>query len=327
MKFFVRSTRILGRLMLCAAWAAAVGAAAAADYPQRPIRWIVPFAAGGPTDVVVRIVASASGEALNGHKPLIDNKPGGATVIGTQALNAAVPDGYTIGSVTDNLSINELLLAKVPYRFNDFEFVSGLIKMPMVLAVRSDLPVSGLDSTLGYLTENASKLSYGTWGAGSGAHLAAERLADLMGVNFVHVPYPGSAPAMNALLARQIDFVILDLASVLPHALAGKAKIVAVTSAERTPVMADTPSLAERFKGFDAFAWNGVAAPRGTPAAVVEKLKTTLHQVLRHPEIVRNLNERGMTVWAADPAALKRRLEDDHRDAKAIILKRNIRLE
>lgn len=296
-------------------------------YPDRPIRWIVPFAAGGPTDAIARVIAHALPQQLNGTSVAIENKPGGATVIGTQAMSTANPDGYTIASLSDNLAINELLLPKVPYKFTDFEYVAGLIKMPMVLALRSDLPPSNLQETLQYFKENNGKLSYGTWGPGSGAHLTSERLADLLGVNFVHIPFQGSAPAINALLAKQIDFVVLDLATVLQHAKTGKVKIVAVTTKTRSPSVPNAPALAEVFDGFDAFTWNGVAAPKGTPQSVVRKLTAALHQTLRQPQVQKDLQERGMTIWASDAQELKSRLFEESRTARQTIEKRGIRLE
>ena len=304
-----------------------VAGAHAADFPERQIRIIVPYTAGGPTDAVIREMAPVAAGFLNGHQPLVDNKPGGGTVIGSQILHTAAPDGYTIGVINDQLTTNELLLSNIPYKYTDFDFIIGTTYQSIAIVVRSEVPASNLDETLAWLKDKGSSLSYGTWGPGSQAQLAGERLGELMGVKFVHVPFAGSGPAAVALLGGHLDFALLDVASVFQHVKSGKLKILAVTTVGRPAVLPNVPRLADKFPGFDMFTWNALAVPKGTPPARIQALADGLRKTLQDPKIVKSFNDRGITIWPLNSKEVTDRLQQDYRNAKEIIEKRGIRLE
>lgn len=317
-----RAALIFG-FLICASVSQAYGE----EYPNHPVRWVVPFSAGGPSDFVARVVAEKLPTYLNDARVVIDNKPGGATVIGTQQVFSAKPDGYVIGSVTDNLSINELLLKSVPYDFRELGYVTGLIKMPMVLAVRSDLEPNNLDEAIKYFKEHPQSLSYGTWGIGSGAHLFMEEFLSELGVEMVHAPFSGSAPAINALMAKHIDAVVLDLATVLPYHKENKVKVIAVTTKTRNPNLPSIESISEKFPTFDAYTWNGVAVPKDTPKEIMGKLESALHKTLQDDYVKNRLEQQGMTVWASGPEELKSRLLEEYKNAKRVIEQKGITLE
>ena len=236
-------------------------------------------------------------------------------------------DGYTIGIITDYLVTNELLLPSVPYKSTDFEFIIGTTYQSIAIVVPAALPVSNLDETLQWLKEKGNGLSYGTWGPGSGAQLAAERLGEYLGVKLVHVPFPGSGPAANALLGGHLDFAMLDVASVYQYVLAGKLKIMAVTTVGRPAVLPNVPRLADKFPGFDMFTWNALAVPKGTPPARIQALADAFRKTLQDPKIVKSFNDRGVTVWLLNPKEITERLQQDYRNVKLIVEKHGIRVQ
>lgn len=304
-----------------------VGGAHASEFPDRQIRIIVPYTAGGPTDAVIREMAPVAAGFLNSHQPLVDNKPGGGTVIGSQALHTSAPDGYTLGVVNDQLTTNELLMGKLPYKYTDFDFVIGTTYQSIAIVVRSEVPVSNLDETLRWLKEKGSSLSYGTWGPGSRAQFAAEQLGGLLGTKFIHVPFAGSGPAAVALLGGHLDFALLDVASVFPHVKSGKLKIMAVTTLGRPTILPNVPRIADRFPGFDMFTWNALAVPKGTPAARIQVLADGVRKTLQDPKIVKSFNDRGITIWPLNAKEVTERLLEDYRSANELIKTRGIRLE
>lgn len=277
---------------LTAAWSAT---ARAADdvYPSRAIHCIVPAAPGGGSDVTARIMAENLRELLGDQMMVVENRPGGASVIGTQAVATAKPDGYTIGIVFDSFVANQFLLKKVPYKISDLEPIALLVASPLVWLVPGDSPVSTPEQALAWLKANDGKLTYGSFGPGSPAHQAGEALAERAGVHMIHVPYAGAMPSLQGMLAGNLDTLLVSLNVALPYIASGKLKAIAVTTRERVPQLPKTPALTEALPEFEFMAWIGAVAPRGTPPKIIEKLSAAMQKTLRDPKVMKSFTDRG----------------------------------
>ncbi len=298
----------------------------AQTYPAHPIKWIVPFAAGGGGDTTARLTGREM-EKLLGQPLVIDNKPGAATVIGVQALLSAPNDGYTIFSGNDSLATNLYLMDKVPYKLDDVVGISVLSKSPLALVSRPDYPATDLAGALQHIKDNNGKLAYGTWGIGSASHLAMESLLGRIGATMVHVPFGGSAPALLAMVGGQMDIMFMDVGTAAQHVKAGKLKMWAVSTKERNPAFPQTPALAEGvLPGFDMYSWNGILARRGTPVPVVSALSKAAQTVWSRPDFRKDQLERGNIPWGSTPQELDDLLKENARAAQQLIEQRNIRL-
>jgi tripartite-type tricarboxylate transporter receptor subunit TctC len=290
---------------LCLALAvslAAVGGAAAQSYPTHPIRWIIGFPPGGPTDILVRIMGDWLGTRL-GQPVIVENKPGAASNIATEALINAPPDGYTIGSVTSANAIN----ATVNKRTLQFDYlkqltpVSGMSQGPSVLVVNPSIPANNIAELIAYAKANPGKINFGSPGVGSTGHLAAELFKAMAGVDLVHVPYRGAAPAMTDLIAGHVQVVFDSMVSVLPHVQAGRVRALAVTSKARSPLLPDLPTIAETLPGYQAIIWFGVGVPRGTPPEIVARLNREINAGLASAEIKEKYLKLGTTPMVMTP--------------------------
>lgn len=278
-----RSFVISSLLMPLVTWADA--------YPSKPIEWVVPYAAGGGTDVVARVLSEPMGKAL-GQSIIVVNKPGAATNIGADAVARAKPDGYTIlTGDTGTLAANPYLYKKLSYSAEkDFAPVGLLVRFPMLLVVNSQLPVNNYAEFVEWAKQQTKGVSYGTPGAGSPHHLAIELLRSQSGFNFVHIPYRGSAPAVQDVVAGQLPFMFVDTAAGIQHVQGGKIRAIAVASPARLPTLPDVPTLDEQgLKGFEAYAWQGIVAPAATPKERVAKLSDALQSALKQADIVAKL--------------------------------------
>lgn len=290
MSFARRSFVISSLLMPLVTWADA--------YPSKPIEWVVPYAAGGGTDVVARVLSEPMGKAL-GQSIIVVNKPGAATNIGADAVARAKPDGYTIlTGDTDTLAANPYLYKKLSYSAEkDFAPVGLLVRFPMLLVVNSQLPVNNYAEFVEWAKQQAKGVSYGTPGAGSPHHLAIELLRLQSGLNFVHIPYRGSAPAVQDVVAGQLPFMFVDTAAGIQHVQGGKIRAIAVASPARLPTLPDVPTLDEQgLKGFEAYAWQGIVAPAATPKERVAKLSDGLQSALKQADIVAKLEGMALEV-------------------------------
>ncbi|MEP6657000.1 MAG: tripartite tricarboxylate transporter substrate binding protein [Betaproteobacteria bacterium] len=270
--------------------------ALAQPFPNQPVKWIVPYPPGGGTDVVARSVGTALAASL-GQPVVIENRPGAATLIGAEAIARAKPDGYTIGTAdSGTLAFNPTLYAKLPYDpAKDFVFIGGLARFPLVLAVKPSLPVNTLAEMIDYAGKNANALNYGTPGAGSPHHLAMELFKQRARVSLTHVPYKGMAPAVQDILGGQIDVMFVDLATGLQHIRAGKLRAIAVASPKRLATLPDVPTIAESgLPDFEAYAWQAVVAPAGTPPEIVARLNRELTTALNSAEIRKKLSDMGV---------------------------------
>lgn len=290
MSFARRSFVISSLLMPLVTWADA--------YPSKPIEWVVPYAAGGGTDVVARVLSEPMGKAL-GQSIIVVNKPGAATNIGADAVARAKPDGYTIlTGDTGTLAANPYLYKKLSYSAEkDFAPVGLLVRFPMLLVVNSQLPVNNYAEFVEWAKQQAKGVSYGTPGAGSPHHLAIELLRLQSGLNFVHIPYRGSAPAVQDVVAGQLPFMFVDTAAGIQHVQGGKIRAIAVASPARLPTLPDVPTLDEQgLKGFEAYAWQGIVAPAATPKERVAKLSDGLQSALKQADIVAKLEGMALEV-------------------------------
>lgn len=285
-----RSFVISSLLMPLVTWADA--------YPSKPIEWVVPYAAGGGTDVVARVLSEPMGKAL-GQSIIVVNKPGAATNIGADAVARAKPDGYTIlTGDTGTLAANPYLYKKLSYSAEkDFAPVGLLVRFPMLLVVNSQLPVNNYAEFVEWAKQQAKGVSYGTPGAGSPHHLAIELLRLQSGLNFVHIPYRGSAPAVQDVVAGQLPFMFVDTAAGIQHVQGGKIRAIAVASPARLPTLPDVPTLDEQgLKGFEAYAWQGIVAPAATPKERVAKLSDAMQSALKQADIVAKLEGMALEV-------------------------------
>ena len=279
-----RSFVISSLLMPLVTWADA--------YPSKPIEWVVPYAAGGGTDVVARVLSEPMGKAL-GQSIIVVNKPGAATNIGADAVARAKPDGYTIlTGDTGTLAANPYLYKKLSYSAGkDFAPVGLLVRFPMLL------PVNNYAEFVEWAKQQAKGVSYGTPGAGSPHHLAIELLRLQSGLNFVHIPYRGSAPAVQDVVAGQLPFMFVDTAAGIQHVQGGKIRAIAVASPARLPTLPNVPTLDEQgLKGFEAYAWQGIVAPAATPKERVAKLSDALQSALKQADIVAKLEGMALEV-------------------------------
>jgi tripartite-type tricarboxylate transporter receptor subunit TctC len=276
--------RVFALSLACLA-AVGISSAPAQDYPNRPVRWIVAFAAGGPTDILARIIGQHLSEKL-GQQFVIDNRPGAGGNIGTQAAIASAPDGYTLLMAAHVHAINATLYQKLPYNFlRDIAPVAGLVRMPNVMEVTPSFPVKTVGEFIAHAKANPGKISYASAGNGTSAHLAAELFKVMAGVDIVHVPYRGSGPALHDLMSGQVQVMFDTISSSIEHIRAGKLRALAVTSTTRSDVLPDVPTIAETVPGYELGAWFGVGTPKGTPPAIIEKLNREMTASLADPKI------------------------------------------
>jgi tripartite-type tricarboxylate transporter receptor subunit TctC len=281
---------------------AAIAGAAAQTFPTHPIRWIIGFPPAGPTDVLVRIMGDWLSTRL-GQPVIVENKPGAASSIATEAVINAAADGYTIGSVTSANAIN----ATVNKRTLQFDYlkqlvpVAGMSQGPSVLVVNPSLPVANIAELIAYAKANPGKINFGSPGIGSTGHLAAELFKAMAGVDLVHVPYRGAAPAMTDLMAGHVQVVFDSMVSVLPHVQGGRVRALAVTSKARSPLLPDLPAIAETIPGYEAIIWFGVGVPRGTPDEVIARLNREINAGLASADMKERFAKLGTTPMVMTP--------------------------
>ncbi len=281
---------------------AAIGGVSAQDFPTRPIRWIIGFPPGGPTDILVRLMGERL-QARLGQPVLVENKPGAASNIATEAVVNAPPDGYTLGSVTSANAIN----ATVNKRTLGFDYlkqlapVAGMSQGPSVMVINPAVPAKNVAEFVAYARANPGKLNMGTPGVGSTGHLAGELFKATAGVDLVHIPYRGAAPAMTDLIGGQVQVMFDSMVTVLPHVQGGRVRGLAVTSAARSPLLPDLPAIAETVPGYEAIIWFGVGVPRGTPPEVIAVLNREINAALASPPMKAKLAELGTDPIIATP--------------------------
>ena len=293
-------------LMLFAPMILAASVASAQSYPSRPIEWVVPYPAGGGSDVVARSLTDAMGQAL-GQPVIINNKPGAATNIGADYVAHAKPDGYTLlTGDTATLAANPALYSKLNYSAEkDLAPIGLLARFPMILVVNPAIPVKNLAEFLAWAKTQKAGVSYATPGAGSPHHLATELFRGKTGLNLVHVPYRGAAPAVQDVAGGQLPFMFVDTASGMGFINGGRLRAIGIASAKRVKNFETIPTLDEQgLKGFEAFAWQGLVAPAGTPADVIAKLNKTLVDALNSTPVKARFQVLGLEPTPSTPAQM-----------------------
>lgn len=277
-------------------------ARAQAAYPSKPVRLIVPAAAGGATDIVGRLVAHQA--SLAWPQPMVvENVAGGGGVIGTQVVARAGGDGHTLLMGAINHTINASLVGKLPYdSVKDFTFIAHLVSIPNVLVVHPSLPAKTLAEFIQYARSNDT-LVFASSGNGTSQHLSAEMFRMETGVKYQHVPYKGAAPATNDLLGGHVHLMFDNLPAAAPNIRAGKLRALAVTSAKRNPAFPDLPAISETVPGFDVRSWFGLMGPAGLPRPVVDKLHAEMARIFAQPDVLRRIADMGAEAQVTDPAA------------------------
>lgn len=279
-------------LMLLSGFAA-LPAAAQADYPNRPIKWIVPYPPGGTTDLLARLMGQYLSQKL-GQQVIIENKAGGGNNIGTDMAAKSAPDGYTIFLVNPANAINATLYPKLPFNFlEDMAPVAGIVRVPNVMTVTKNFPAKNVAEFIEYGKKNPDKINMASSGAGTSVHLSGELFKYMTGIQMKHIPYKGAGPAINDLIPGQVDVLFDNMPSIIGHIRAGTVRALAVTSAQRSPALPDTPTVAETVPGYEASAWFGMAAPKGTPAAAVQRLNREVNAALADPAMRAKLADLG----------------------------------
>jgi len=304
---FQTKRNALMRVGLCVlftalASASAPQAMAQAGYPNKPIRFIVPYPAGGGTDIVARMLAQKMTQSM-GQPVLVENKPGASTLIGTEMLAKAAPDGYTLGLITDSHAINPSFFPKLPYdSVKDFSPVSQLVFVPLVMVAHPSLNVKTLPELIAAAKAKPGKINYASIGNGTPHNLSMEWVKSLAGIDMAHVPYKGVAPALTDLVAGQVDVMFTGSSSALPYVKAGRLHALAVSSAKRLDSFPDTPSVAEAaLPEFDFMTWYGSAVPAGTPKEITQRLSREIALALAQPDVKERLAALGVVGAPSSP--------------------------
>jgi tripartite-type tricarboxylate transporter receptor subunit TctC len=274
-------------------------------WPAGPVRFIGLFPPGGGTDIISRLWCSKMSE-ITGQQFAVENRTGSGGNVGTEVIARSAPDGYTIGlGSVGALSIAPTLYARLPFDpERDFTYVSGLWQLPNLLVVNNDLPARSVPELIALLKANPGKYSYGSAGAGTTLHLAGEMFKAAAGVEMVHVPYRGGAPALVDLLAGRVHMIFDNIPGLLPHVREGKVRALAATGAQRSPRVPEMPTLAEFLPGFEITGWGSVIGPAGLPGPMVERLSALTKQALESPDLIAKFRDNGATTWWTTPEEL-----------------------
>jgi tripartite-type tricarboxylate transporter receptor subunit TctC len=260
-------------------------AAAALDYPVRPLRWLIGYPPGGGTDTVSRIMAQWLSQRL-GQSVVIENRPGASTNISIQAALSSPPDGYTVVIVTASSAINVTLFESLSFNLlRDIAPVAGLIDFPMVLVTNPSVPAKTLPEFIAYAKDNPDKISIASFGTGTVAHMAIELFKTMTGLRIVHVPYRGDAPAVSDTISGHVLGAIVTMTGALAHIKSGAIRLLAVAGKNRSEFVPDAPTIGETLPGFEAYTWAGLGVPRGTPAEIVARLNSEINAGLADPAI------------------------------------------
>ena len=283
----------------------------AQTYPTRPVRLIVGFAPGGTTDITARLIGQWLSERL-GQQFLIENRTGAATNIATEAVVRAPADGYTLLLVTASNAINATLYDKLGYNFiRDIAPVAGIIRYPLVMQVNPSFPAKTVFEFISHAKSNPGKVSYGSGGVGTSIHVASELFKMMAGIDMIHVPYRGGAPAMTDLMGGQIQVVFNPVPESMEHIKAGKLRPLAVTSATRSEALPDVPPVGDFVPGYEASALQGIGAPKETPAQIVDKLNKEINAGLTDPRLKARFADLGATVFVVSPADFGKFIADE----------------
>jgi tripartite-type tricarboxylate transporter receptor subunit TctC len=298
--------KLFTRLVSMAALLATIGTsvlsnAHAADYPVKPVRWVVPYPPGGTTDVLARIVAQWLTEKM-GQQFIVENKPGAGNNIGTEAVVNAAPDGYTMLLVNPAHGINASLYKKLPFNFiRDIAPVAGIVRTPNVMVVTNSLPVRTVPEFIAYCKANPTKVNMASSGSGTSTHLSGELFKAMTGCTMQHVPYKGAGPVLTDLIGGQIQVFFDNLPSSAGHIKSGAIRALAVTSAAREPSVPSVPTVGETVAGYEATAWFGIGMPKGAPREAINRVNAEINRALADPKMRARLAELGGVPMTGSP--------------------------
>jgi tripartite-type tricarboxylate transporter receptor subunit TctC len=318
---------VLTYLGACAFFAMAAHVAAA-DYPTKPIRVIVPYSAGGSTDTVARIVAPRLSQRL-GQQVVLDNRTGAGTLIGTEIAVRSTPDGYTILMATPPLAVNPGLYPKVPYSLaRDFTAVGNIASSTNLLTVHPSVPANSTSELIALLKKNPGKYNYGSSGIGGAGHLATALFESMAGVDAVHVPYKGGAPAVVDLVGGRLSLMMANLTTAQPHIRAGRLRGLAVGKLTRSPLFPEMPTLDEAgVRGYEASNWNGMVVRTGTPQPIVVRLNREIVAILTDPDVTKSLTGSGLEPVGDTPQQFAAYLKSEATKWQALVKKMGITSE
>jgi tripartite-type tricarboxylate transporter receptor subunit TctC len=297
-------------------------------WPDKPVRIIVPFTAGGTTDVVARVLGAELGQLWH-QSVVIDNRPGAGGAIGATLTAKSPPDGYTLLMASGSMfTVNPYLYRNLPYTLKDFDYITNVASGPMLVLVNNSVPAKNLKELIALAKSQPKKLNFGSAGNGSQVHMAGEAFADAAGIEITHVPYKGEALAYNDLIAGQVQMVVGNIAAASVFAKAGKARALAVTGATRSPMMPDVPTAKEAgLDGYETTGWFALATAKGTPKDIVDKIQRDTAKVLKAPAVRDKLASQGMTPVGNTPAELMKSIEKESEKWKAIVARRNLAID
>ena len=280
-------------------------------YPARPVRIVVPFAAGGSTDITARLIGQWLSERL-GQQFVIENRPGAGSNIGTELVVNAPPDGYTLLLVGASSAINATLYEKLNFNFlRDITAVAGVISVPFIMAVNPSFPAKTVSEFIAYARANPGKVTLASGGNGTAGHLSGELFKMMAGVNLVHVPYRGEAPALTDLLGGHVQAMFGTMPASIEYIRAGKLRALAVTSARRSEALPDLPRVGDFLPGYETSAWQGVGAPKNTPVEIIDRLNKEINAGLADPKINARVADMGGTALAGSPADFGKLIADE----------------
>jgi len=286
-------------------------AARAQGYPARPVRLIIGYTPGGSADLTSRLMAQWLWERL-GQSFVVESRPGGGTNIATEAVVRAAPDGYTLLLVAPANAINATLYEKLNYDFiRDMAPVAGLIRFPNVMEVNPSVPAKTVPEFIAYAKANPGKINYASSGNGSTIQMSAELFKMMVGVDMVHVPYRGGAPALTDMLSGQVQVMFDNLPTSIEHIRAGKLRPLAITSTTRSELLPEVPPLADFVPGYESSAWYGIGAPRHTPAEIIDRLNKEINAILAEPKVKARIAEMGATLVTGSPADFGKLVADE----------------
>jgi len=309
MSFFKHRFATLGMTLACSLVA---GGALAQNWPSRPIRMIVPYTPGGYTDFMARTVSQKLSETL-GQSIVIENRPGANSVIGADAVAKAAPDGYTFGTVIAAHAVNPSLNPKLPYDvLKDFSYVSLMSVAPLMMAARKDLPANSVQELIALAKAKPGQLNFASSGIGAAAHLTMELFKSRTGINMVHVPYKGTAPALTDLLGGRVDVMFDTVSAFAAHVAAGTVKALAVTANERIPAAPNVPTMAEAgVADFASGTWAGIVAPAGVPKEIIERVAGEAKKALADPAMRERLAREGYVAVGSTPQEYEKFFRDE----------------
>jgi tripartite-type tricarboxylate transporter receptor subunit TctC len=324
-----RAARVGAALVLIGALVAsgATFAQAPAAYPNRPVRYIVPFPPGGATDVIARVVAQKLSESWS-QPVVVENRAGAAGAIGSDAVAKSAPDGYTIlMGTTSTHAVNPAINPKLPYdNIIDFAPVTLVATFPNVLVAHPGAPKTAQE-LIAYLKANPGKMNFGSSGAGSSTHLAGELFMQMTATQANHVPYKGTGPLLNDLIAGHVSFAFDQITGIMPMVQVGKLRALGVGSLERNPAPPDVPAIAEVLPGYEATAWVGIFAAARTPGDVVNKIQADVRKVVQMPDVAARLRELGATPVANSPGAFTEFVKKDTEKWRNLVRTAHIKIE